>query len=94
MSARTPHEDAPVREAVPIRRIDRILSFVSLGLLVLSIVCFFAIIISTAAHVNFDAPVWHVVGTLVYVAPILALILIFVVLISSFVRRGRANRGR
>jgi uncharacterized BrkB/YihY/UPF0761 family membrane protein len=77
-----------------IRRSDRILAFMSLGLLVLSIVCFFAILIASAAHADFSSPIWHLVGTLVYIAPILALVLILIVLISSFVRRGRANRGR
>ena len=42
MSTRTPGGD------VPIRRLDRILAFMSLGLAVVSIVCFFAIIIAPA----------------------------------------------
>ena len=82
------------REDLPIRRIDRILAFMSLGLLVLSILCFFAILIASSAHVKFDSGVWPVVGILVYIAPVIAFVLLLVVLISSFVRRARANKGR
>ncbi len=82
------------REDVPVRRVDRILAFMSLGLLVLSILCFFAILIGSAAHLKFDTGVWPAVGILVYVAPVIAFILLLVVLISSFVRRARANKGR
>ena len=46
MSTRTPGGD------VPIRRLDRILAFMSLGLAVVSIVCFFAIIIARPAGVT------------------------------------------
>lgn len=81
------------REDVPIRRIDRILSFISLGLLVLSIVCFFAIMLGSAARVDFSTGVWPVIGIIVYIAPILAFLLLLTVLIMSFVRRARANRG-
>ena len=38
----------PASDDVPIRRIDRILAFMSLGIALLSIICFFAIIIGTA----------------------------------------------
>jgi hypothetical protein len=33
------------------------------------------------------------VGLIVYIAPILAFVLLLVVLIMTFVRRARANRG-
>jgi hypothetical protein len=88
MSAPTPSGD------VPVRRIDRILSFTALGLLVLSVVCFFAIMIGSAMHVHFDDGAWPVVGYVVYVAPILAFLMIITVVIMSFVRRARANRAR
>lgn len=88
MSNRTPGED------VPVRRIDRILSFMSLGLLGLSIVSFFAIMIARPAGVtDFSEGIWPAVSLLVYVAPIIAFVLILTVLIMSFVRRSRANRG-
>ncbi|WP_194395971.1 multidrug ABC transporter ATPase [Microbacterium atlanticum] len=78
---------------VPVRRIDRILAFMSLGLLVLSIVCFFAIMIASAAGADFGTGIWPIVGVLVYIAPIAAFGLLLAVLIMSFVRRSRANRG-
>jgi hypothetical protein len=87
MSTSTPGSDLPVR------RLDRILAFMSLGLLVLSIGCFFAIIIGSAAHADFSAGLWPTVGIVVYIAPILAFLLLVTVLIMSFARRARANRG-
>lgn len=88
MSTRTPGDD------VPVHRIDRILSFMSLGLLALSIVCFFAIMIARPAGVtDFSQRLWPVVSLIVYIAPILAFLMILTVLIRAFIRRGRANRG-
>jgi uncharacterized membrane protein len=87
MSTRTPGED------VPIRRLDRILAFMSLGLLLLSILCFFSIMIGSASGVDFSTGVWPVIGLVVYIAPIVAFALLLIVLIMTFVRRARANRG-
>ncbi|MBN9155200.1 MAG: multidrug ABC transporter ATPase [Microbacterium sp.] len=82
------------REDVPVRRVDRILAFMSLGLLVLSILCFFVILIGAATHSSFG-PLWSAVLRLVvFLAPVIAFVLLMVVLISSFVRRARANKGR
>ncbi|MEN2740285.1 multidrug ABC transporter ATPase [Microbacterium sp. X-17] len=88
MSTRTPGGDTPVR------RIDRVLAFMSLGLLVLAIACFFAIIIGTTAGANFATGIWPLIGVVVYLAPIVAFLLLFTLLIMSFVRRSRANRSR
>jgi len=88
MTTHTPGED------VPVRRIDRILAFMSLGLLGLSILCFFAIMIGSAAGADFSAWIWAIVSVIVWIAPIIAFVLLVTVLIMSFVRRARANRGR
>jgi FtsH-binding integral membrane protein len=88
MSTRTPGED------VPVRRIDRILAFMSLGLLALSVLCFFAIMIGSATGAVMNTGIWPAVGILVYIAPIIAFVLLITVVIMSFVRRARANRGR
>lgn len=88
MSTNTPGAD------VPIRRIDRILAFMSLGLLVLSIISFFAIMIGSSSGADMRTGIWPVVGILVYIAPIVAFALLLTVLIMSFVRRGRANKAR
>ena len=87
MSTNTPGDD------VPVRRIDRILAFMSLGLLVLSIVSFFAIMIASSSGADMGTGIWPAVGLLVYIAPIIAFAMILAVLIMSFVRRARANRG-
>jgi FtsH-binding integral membrane protein len=88
MSTRTPGGD------LPIRRIDRILAFMSLGLVVLSIACFIAIIVGTTARADFAVGIWPVIGVIVYIAPIAAFLMLIALLIMSFVRRARANRGR
>lgn len=85
----TPHSG----EDLPVRRIDRILAFMSLGLLVLSILCFLAIIIGTTAGADFSTGLWPALGTIVYIAPILAFVLLVAVLVMTFVRRARANKG-
>ena len=87
MSTRTPGGD------VPIRRLDRILAFMSLGLLLLSIVCFFAIMIGSSAGADFSTGIWPMIGLIVYIAPIVAFGLLVALLIMTFVRRARANRG-
>lgn len=87
MSTRTPGED------VPVRRIDRILAFMSLGLMVLSVVCFFSIMIGSSSGADFNALIWVIIGITVWFAPIVAFLMIATILIMSFVRRARANRG-
>lgn len=78
---------------LPVRTIDRVLATMSLGLLLLSVVCFFAIMIGTAAGAQFNQGVWPTVGVIVYIAPVLAFVLLLTVLIMTLVRRSRANRG-
>ena len=87
MSTKSPSGD------VPVRRIDRILAFMSLGLLALSIICFFAIMIGSSAGADMSIGIWPVVGVLVYFAPIIAFLLLLTVLVMSMVRRSRANKG-
>jgi FtsH-binding integral membrane protein len=82
------------RDDTPVRRIDRILAFMSLGLLALAIVCFFAILIGRAVGADTGSGVWPAASLTTYIAPIVAFILIFVLLVMSFVRRGRAAKGR
>ena len=80
-----------------VRRIDRILAFMSLGMVVLSIVCFAAIIIGSATgmqHEDFGTGLWPTIGIIVYIAPVLAFLLLMAVIIMTFVRRSRANKGR
>ena len=79
---------------VPIRRIDRILAYISLGLAVVAIGCFFAVIIARPAGVtDFSEGLWPLVVVFPLIALPTAFILIVVLLVMSFVRRARANRG-
>lgn len=78
---------------LPVRRIDRILAFMSLGLILLSIICFAAIMIGTTAGADFGAGIWPTVGLLVYVAPVIGFALLLTLLIMSMVRRGRPGAG-
>ena len=79
---------------VPIRRIDRILAYISLGLAVVAIGCFFAVIIARPAGVtDFTQGLWPLVLVFPLIALPTAFILIVVLLIMSFARRARANRG-
>jgi FtsH-binding integral membrane protein len=84
----------PTDGDVPIQRLDRILATMSLGLLVLSVACFFAIMIGSANGADFHSGVWPAVSFVVYFAPILAFIMMLTVIIRAFVRRARANRAR
>ncbi|MDQ1084601.1 MULTISPECIES: multidrug ABC transporter ATPase [Microbacterium] len=93
MSTRTPGRRTP-GDDLPVRRIDRILAFMSLGLLVLALVCFFAIIIGSTAGADLASGVWPVVSLLVLITPPVAFGCLLAVLIMSFVRRARANRAR
>jgi len=88
MSTRTPGPDLPVR------RIDRVLAFMALGLTVLSIVCFFAVILARPAGVtDFSQGIWPLVVVLPLLALPIAFVMIVTLLIMSFVRRSRLNKG-
>jgi uncharacterized BrkB/YihY/UPF0761 family membrane protein len=91
--ARSTPRTPPAGDDLPVRRIDRILAIMSLGLLVLSLACFVAIIIGSAVRVDFGQGLWPTIGTVVYIAPILAFLLLLAVLIMTFIRRSRAAKG-
>lgn len=76
-----------------VRRVDRILAFMSLGIVVLSIGCFLAVIIATASGVTeFGGGAWPVVFLVQMIGPVIAFALLLTLLIMSFARRGRASR--
>ena len=79
---------------VPIRSVDRFLAFTALGLAAAAIVCFFAVIIARPAGVtDFSEGIWPLIVLFPAIALPLAFLLIVALLIVSFVRRARANRG-
>ena len=88
MSTRTPGPDLPVR------RIDRVLAFMALGLTVVSIVCFFVVILARPAGVtDFSQGIWPLIVVLPLLALPVAFVMIVTLLIMSFVRRSRLNKG-
>ncbi|WP_144873970.1 multidrug ABC transporter ATPase [Microbacterium sp. 1.5R] len=88
MSSQSPEPE------VPVRRIDYVLTFTALGLAAASIICFFAIIIGTAVGMqqeDFGSSVWPVVAAIPYWGLPAAFAMIIVLLIMSFIRKGRAG---
>lgn len=80
---------------VPVRRVDRILAFTALALAALSVICFFAIIIGSAAGMGqeaFGGGIWPLVAGLPLYGLPLAFVMIIVLLVMSFVRKGRAAK--
>jgi len=88
MSTPTPRGDLPVRT------VDRFLAFTALGLAAVAIVCFLAVIIARPAGVtDFSEGIWPLIVLFPAIALPVAFLMIVVLLIMSFVRRARANRG-
>ncbi|MFG6443908.1 multidrug ABC transporter ATPase [Microbacterium sp. P06] len=84
----------PARDEMPVRRIDRFLTFMSLGLIVVSILCVFAAIFSRPLGVtNYGEGLWPLILLLPNIALPLGFVLIVVLLVMSFLRRARANKG-
>ena len=90
-----PADDARSAGAdVPVQRIDRILAFMALGITLLAIVCFFAVILARPLGVvDFSAGIWPLVVVLPLIALPIAFLMIVTLLVLSFVRRSRANRS-
>lgn len=81
---------------VPIRAVDRILAFTALTLAAASVLCFFAIIIGSATGMDqaaFGAGVWPVVAAIPLWGLPIAFVLIISLLVTSFIRKGRAASG-
>ena len=92
--SKAPSGPAASASDIPVRRIDRVLAYMALGLTVLSIVCFFAVILARPLGVtDFSEGLWPTIVVLPLIALPVAFLLIIALLILSFVRRSRANRG-
>ncbi|UWF77039.1 MULTISPECIES: multidrug ABC transporter ATPase [Microbacterium] len=90
----TEHDGPDADRDVPVRGIDRFLAFGALGVAALSIVCFFAIIIGTAAGMDqqaFGTGAWPVVAAVPMYGLPLAFVMIIALLVMSFIRKGRAS---
>jgi len=80
---------------VPVRRLDRTIAYTALTLAALSVICFFVIIIGSAVGMDQDSfagGLWPLIaGIPLYGLPI-AFVMIIVLLVMSFVRKGRAAK--
>jgi TRAP-type C4-dicarboxylate transport system permease small subunit len=79
----------------PVRSVDRILAFTALGLAALSVICFFTIIIGSAVGMtqeSFGEGAWPLVAGIPLWGLPIAFVMIIVLLVSSFVRKGRAAK--
>lgn len=73
---------------------DRILAFTALTLAALSVICFFAIIIGSAAGMDqsaFGTGAWPLVAAVPLWGLPIAFVMIIALLVMSFVRKGRAT---
>lgn len=89
MSTKQPAEEPPVR------RIDRILTFMSLGIVVLSVVCFFVILIASASGMqaeDFSAGLWPVVAMVPMIGLPIGFVMMLALIIMTMIRRGRAAK--
>ena len=92
--SKAPSGPAGSASDIPVRRIDRVLAYMALGLTVLSVVCFFVVILARPFGVtDFSEGLWPTIVVLPLVALPIAFVLIIALLIMNFVRRARANRG-
>ncbi len=81
---------------IPVRAIDRLLAFTALGLAAASILSFFAILAGMAFGVHgtaFGQGAWPVIAAVPWIGLPLAFVLMVVLLLMSYTRRARANRG-
>lgn len=76
----------------PIRRIDRILAFTSLSLMVAAVLCFIATIVATPLGADFGNPIWIVVSAVSIYGLILGMALLFTLLIMNMARRSKATK--
>ena len=81
MTGMSTHDDG----APKVRMIDKVLAFTSLGLLLISVICFFATMI-------IGDGVWPAVIIVQMYGPMLAFLLLLVLLVMSFARRGGASK--
>ena len=83
--------NSPVSE----NRLERVLAYMILGIVALSLICFIAIIVATATGMSqedFAEGLWPTVSLLPLVGLPLGMVLIVVLLLVSVRRRGRAAK--
>ena len=85
----------PAPDGPPVRRIDRILAFMSLGLIAISVICFFVVLLGRPLGYLTDPTegLWPTVVVLPLIALPLGFVLMMALLIMSFTRRRRGNQA-
>jgi uncharacterized membrane protein len=76
-------------------RLERVLAYIILGIVALSLICFVAIIVATATGMSredFAAGLWPMVSVIPLFGLPLGMILIVALLLVSIRRRGRAAK--
>ncbi len=91
------NNNANPEPAVTINRIERVLAFMVVALIALSVLCFIAIIVATAFGVGaddaFSQGLWPSIFLTPYVGLPLAFVLMIVLFLSNATRRRRAAQG-
>lgn len=78
-----------------VRAIDRFLTFASLGIIVVSVACFFVILIANAAGVTaaqFGDGAWPVVSWFPMIGLPVGFLMMLTLIITTMVRKGRAAK--
>lgn len=76
-------------------RVERVLAYMVAAVIVVSLACFVALIIATAAGLerdDFAAGIWPIVTILPLIGLPIGFVLIIALLVVSAVRRGRAAK--
>lgn len=84
-----------VNNPAPVSRFERVLAFMLLGLVLLSVGTFLAIIIGTwqgMGSSDFAGGIWPVVVMVPYIGLPLAFVVLITLMITSVIRRSRENK--
>lgn len=84
------HEQSPEPQ---VRRIDRILAYISITSIGLAVICFIAVIAGTAAGADMRTPLWAVVSVVLMYGLPLGIVAFFALLITNMVRRSSATKA-
>ncbi|WP_105566027.1 multidrug ABC transporter ATPase [Microbacterium halophytorum] len=79
----------------PVRTIDRFLTFASLGTIVISVVCFFVILIASATGVSaeqFGEGAWPIVSWVPMIGLPVGFLMMLTLIVMTMIRKGRAAR--
>ncbi|WP_119698758.1 multidrug ABC transporter ATPase [Microbacterium halotolerans] len=85
----------PSAQEPPVRGIDRFLTFASLGIIVVSVVCFFVILIASASGMNaaqLGEGAWPIVSWFPMIGLPVGFLMMLALVIMTMIRKGRAAK--